>query len=183
MFYVTLVVVFTFLCVCVIAGTRSSNRAGRRRRQRFGVKLNVLSDMSGGLHLTVTKCRAFGFILVFIGSIMTVGLSVYFLAVRPNYPAANSCSSPKRPLSQSNFLGGLWSNKSVLVENVIRLPRTVLPRHYDVRLWPILEKGNSTVLGRVAIDVQCLQSTDRIVLHSSDINVDLKSVQVLYKYN
>lgn len=170
--------VFTFLCVCVIAGTRSSNRAGRRQR-RFGVKVKVLSDMSGGLHLTVTKCRAFGFILVFIGSIMTVGLSVYFLAVRPNYPAANSCSSPKRPLSQSNFLGGLWSNKSVLVENVIRLPRTVLPRHYDVRLWPILEKGNSTVLGRVAIDVQCLQSTDRIVLHSSDINVDLKSVQVL----
>ncbi|EFX67103.1 hypothetical protein DAPPUDRAFT_203789 [Daphnia pulex] len=109
---------------------------------------------------------------------MAVGLSVYFLA-RPHYPTANSCStapSKRQPLSQS-FLGA--GALSQLVQNVTRLPRTVLPRHYDVRLLPILEKGNFTVLGRVSIDIQCLQSTDRIVLHSSDIQVDLKSVQVI----
>jgi aminopeptidase N len=134
--------------------------------------------MSGGLRLTVTKCRALGFISVFIGSIMAVGLSVYFLA-RPYYPTANSCfPSPKRPLSQTSLGAGALSK---LVQNVIRLPRTVLPRHYDVRLLPLLEKGNFTVLGRVVIDVQCFESTDRIVLHSSDIKVDLKSVQVKKK--
>lgn len=155
----------------------ASTSAVRRRRRQSLDNSQVKEAMSGGLRLTVTKCRALGFISVFIGSIMTVGLSVYFLS-RPYYPTANSCStSPKKPLSQPFLVGAGALSK--LVENVIRLPRTVLPRHYDVRLLPILEKGNFTVLGRVAIDVQCLESTDRIVLHSSDINVDLKSVQVV----
>ena len=163
------VVVFTFVRDC-----RHRAAPGRQR-----LDTNVKEAMSGGLRLTVTKCRALGFILFFVGSIMAVGLSVYFLA-RPYHPTANSCSpAPKRPLSQP-FLGAGALSK--LVQNVTRLPRTVLPRHYDVRLLPILEKGNFSVLGRVAIDVQCLESTDRIVLHSSDINVDLKSVQVKKRF-
>ena len=64
------------------------------------------------------------------------------------------------------------SNKNV------RLPRTVLPRHYDVRLFPVLKKGNFTIPGRVSIDLECKEETDRIVLHSTDIDVDPKSVKV-----
>lgn len=60
----------------------------------------------------------------------------------------------------------------------IRLPRDVLPIRYDVRLFPVLEKGNFTILGRVSIDVQCQTETDRIVLHSVDIVVDPESVKV-----
>lgn len=169
------VVVFTFVRDC----RRAAATAGRRRRQRLEtIDVNDEAMSDGGPRLTVTKCRALAVILFFVGCVMAVGLSVYFLA-RPHYPtASNSCStapSKRQPLSQS-FLGA--GALSQLVQNVTRLPRTVLPRHYDVRLLPILEKGNFTVLGRVSIDVQCLQSTDRIVLHSSDIKVDLKSVQV-----
>ena len=60
----------------------------------------------------------------------------------------------------------------------VRLPRTVLPRHYDVRLFPVLEKGNFTIPGRVSIDLECKEETDRIVLHSADIVVEPKSVKV-----
>nr|CAH0109901.1 unnamed protein product [Daphnia galeata] len=60
----------------------------------------------------------------------------------------------------------------------IRLPRNVLPVRYDVRLFPVMEKGNFTILGRVFIDVQCKMETDRIVLHSLDIIVDPESVKV-----
>lgn len=60
----------------------------------------------------------------------------------------------------------------------VRLPRTVLPIHYDVRLFPVLEKGNFSILGQVSIDLQCQMETDRIVLHSADIVVDPQSVKV-----
>ena len=66
-------------------------------------------------------------------------------------------------------------------DNNIRLPRNVLPVRYDVRLFPVMEKGNFTILGRVSIDVQCKMETDRIVLHSLDIIVDPESVKV-YEY-
>ena len=66
-----------------------------------------------------------------------------------------------------------------LVEKNIRLPRDVLPIRYDVRLFPVLEKGNFSILGRISIDVQCKIQTDCIVLHSVDIVVDPASVKVI----
>lgn len=71
---------------------------------------------------------------------------------------------------------------SQALPNDIRLPRTVLPRHYDVRLFPILEKGNFTILGQVSIDLECNKDTNRIVLHSADIVVDPQSVQVPFNH-
>lgn len=61
----------------------------------------------------------------------------------------------------------------------VRLPRAVLPVRYDVRLFPVLEKGNFSILGQVSIDLECQMETDRIVLHSADIVVDPKSVKVI----
>ena len=60
----------------------------------------------------------------------------------------------------------------------IRLPRNLLPRHYDIRLLPIIEKGNFSIYGDVSIDLECKAETDRIVLHSADITVDAASVKV-----
>ena len=65
-----------------------------------------------------------------------------------------------------------------LVPKNIRLPRDVLPIRYDIRLFPVLEKGNFSVLGQISVDVQCEMETDRIVLHSVDISVDPNSVKV-----
>ena len=121
--------------------------------------------MPTGLNIT----RVLGLLLIYIGSIAAVGFLVYFLAGRPS---AISCSAPhKRPY----HVGGV---SSVSSKSDVRLSRNVLPRHYNVRLLPILRKGNFTVFGRVAIDVECMEETDRIVLHSAAIVVDLKSVQV-----
>jgi aminopeptidase N len=64
----------------------------------------------------------------------------------------------------------------------VRLPQTVSPRHYDVRLFPILDKGDFFILGQVSIDLECSEDTNRIVLHSADIVVDPQSVQVQF-YN
>ena len=64
----------------------------------------------------------------------------------------------------------------------VRLPRNVLPRHYDIRLLPIIEKGNFSIYGDISINLECKAETDRIILHSADITVDAASVKVRYSY-
>ena len=61
----------------------------------------------------------------------------------------------------------------------LRLPRTVVPRFYDVTLLPILEEGNFTTSGRVDILIDCLESTNNITLHAVDIAIDFSSISVL----
>ena len=82
----------------------------------------------------VSKCRALFLLIAFVGSLVTVGLLVYYLADRPfpvvsNGSFSSAASATGKPPSKT-------SDKNV------RLPMTVLPRHYEVRLFPVLEKGN-----------------------------------------
>lgn len=130
--------------------------------------------MSTDSCVTLKKCRALALLIVYISSLIAVGLLVYFFAGRPNH----TTSCPKRSSSHHQLNGFL----SKSVQN-IRLPRNFLPWHYDIRLLPVLEKGNFTVLGRVAIDIECRNITDRIVLHSADIIVHRNSVQVSHSFN
>lgn len=139
-----------------------------------------MKTTSGGY--VVSKCRALLLLIVFIGSLIAVGVLVYFLADRP-YPAAatngatasasssSSSTTTTNKKDQHHEMNGS-NNKNV------RLPRAVLPVRYDVRLFPVLEKGNFSILGQVSIDLECQMETDRIVLHSADIVVDPKSVKV-----
>ena len=65
------------------------------------------------------------------------------------------------PRSAANWTAG----KTDVSNKNIRLPRVVLPRHYDVRIFSVLEKDNFTIPGRVSIDLECEEETDRIVFH------------------
>lgn len=66
-----------------------------------------------------------------------------------------------------------------------RLPTTLVPSHYDLRIIPILDtpvEGHApfTAPGSVSIDVECVQSTDNVTLHASSIvNITEASVVVL----
>uniref|UniRef100_A0A8B9J1X7 Aminopeptidase n=1 Tax=Amazona collaria TaxID=241587 RepID=A0A8B9J1X7_9PSIT len=53
-----------------------------------------------------------------------------------------------------------------------RLPRNLLPLHYDLELWPQVRPGQAgpfAFSGQVNITVHCLQDTDSAVLHSSGL--------------
>ncbi|KAK2518069.1 Lvrn [Columba livia] len=53
-----------------------------------------------------------------------------------------------------------------------RLPRQLLPLHYDLELWPRVRPGQAgpfTFSGQVNITVRCRQDTDTAVLHSSGL--------------
>ena len=121
-----------------------------------------------GGELVLTRSRALGLLIAFVGSLVAVALLVYFFADRPYSAAVDDDDSSAAKIISS----------SKRADNV-RLPRTVLPRHYDIRLLPILEKGNFSILGHVSIDIECQQDTDRIVMHSFDIAVDPKSVRLV----
>ena len=50
-----------------------------------------------------------------------------------------------------------------------KLPKTVIPRHYDIRLEPDLEKF--TTHGRVTIDIEVLKPVSEIVLNALDLEI------------
>ena len=66
---------------------------------------------------------------------------------------------------------------SVVVD--VRLPKNLRPLHYDIRLLPWMEEGNFTINGFIHILIECIQNTNKIVLHSTDIEIDRVSVKVI----
>jgi len=122
---------------------------------------------SGGY--TVSKCHLVNAVVIVACALVAVGVMVYFYADRAYPQAAASTGTAMPPTTTEQPMKP--------VRNV-RLPRTVLPRHYDIRLLPIIEKGNFSIYGDVSIDLECKGETDRIVLHSADITVDATSVKV-----
>ena len=49
-------------------------------------------------------------------------------------------------------------------ESPFRLPRTVVPDHYDITLD--VDPARDTFGGKVGIDIRVLEATDRIVLNA-----------------
>lgn len=62
----------------------------------------------------------------------------------------------------------------------LRLPRTILPRLYEITLLPILIEGNFTTEGSTTILVECMQNTNTITLHVADIKFNPATISVNY---
>ncbi|KAG5881689.1 hypothetical protein JTB14_002172 [Gonioctena quinquepunctata] len=63
----------------------------------------------------------------------------------------------------------------------LRLPKTLHPTSYRLRIYPILDENserNFTFTGHVQIQINCTQSTDKIVLHWDDLNITDSDVRV-----
>uniref|UniRef100_A0A8C4WJP9 Aminopeptidase n=1 Tax=Gopherus evgoodei TaxID=1825980 RepID=A0A8C4WJP9_9SAUR len=74
-------------------------------------------------------------------------------------------SSP-RPSPGSTRPPGVWDNP--------RLPRALLPLHYELRLWPRVSPGQPgpfVFSGQVNITVRCAQDTATVLLHSSELEL------------
>ena len=139
--------------------------------------------MPKGVFCVVTKNRAIVLCAIFAGSLLVVGLLVYFLADRP-LQTNSTCEDAIASLSSQNSSSIISANRTSAQNKHkhgkdVRLPRKILPRHYDLRLLPVLQNANFTILGQVSIELECFEDTDQIVLHSLDIAVDTKSVTVI----
>ncbi|XP_033823587.1 aminopeptidase N-like [Periophthalmus magnuspinnatus] len=55
-----------------------------------------------------------------------------------------------------------------------RLPKTLVPEHYNLTLWPRLKPDNTTGLyiftGESSVEFKCVEETDLILIHSNKLN-------------
>ncbi|KAL0271356.1 UNVERIFIED_CONTAM: hypothetical protein PYX00_008471 [Menopon gallinae] len=60
----------------------------------------------------------------------------------------------------------------------VRLPRSVVPDSYEIKLIPFLLNDNFTFSGEVLITVNATEDADRVTLHVKEIEIEEKSVVV-----
>jgi len=59
----------------------------------------------------------------------------------------------------------------------LRLPRTIIPTKYNLTIIPYLEEAmNFTMDGNVRITIQCVETTNMIVLHAKNLTITESSV-------
>ncbi|XP_021951171.1 aminopeptidase N [Folsomia candida] len=114
------------------------------------------------------ECRlslaaGFGLVLLAVGVVVTAVLVTSHLT---------SCANGG-PLSKK-----IGPAKAVKVVDV-RLPTHLKPLYYKVDLIPYVEEAkNFTIDGKVWIDIDCLQATDKVTVHIKNITVTETSVRI-----
>lgn len=86
--------------------------------------------------------------------------------------------SRKAPLYSRKYQPLLRSLSSPKQGEELRLPKNFVPITYNVILTPIIEPGNFTTLGSVAIDVECVTAINQIVLNSAELQINEPSIRV-----
>jgi hypothetical protein len=75
-----------------------------------------------------------------------------------------------RGMGDGGVAGGMGPRfKARLLD--VRLPRSVVPESYKLRLIPFLEEGNFTFSGEVVIQVNVSRATSNITLHSNELEI------------
>lgn len=60
-----------------------------------------------------------------------------------------------------------------------RLPRSIVPRTYNIYLLPFIFEGNFTFIGNVSIIVNVQEATRNVILHADELDINHASVEVL----
>lgn len=63
-------------------------------------------------------------------------------------------------------------NNIVVEENMYRLPKQVVPIHYDIKLIPHIVEDNFTSEGEMNIDIEVRKPTNTIALHTVKLTID-----------
>lgn len=104
---------------------------------------------------TVTRLKAILILLIFICVTVIVGLLTWYLrpCADPLSVTATTPSTTSEPSTQNQP----WKN--------LRLPKHVVPLHYDITLFPDFYGNNSEFSGNVSIDIDVSKATKHIMIH------------------
>lgn len=120
---------------------------------------------------TISRCGAFLLGALFVISQVATGLLVYHYAPCLDEKQPMACENPDDSTMLQNvkfYSGSVASKKKIDV----RLPRSVVPDTYELRLIPFIWEGNFTFNGEVSILVNVTEDTKNITLHATDMKID-----------
>ncbi|XP_074096420.1 suppressor of ER stress-induced death isoform X3 [Cotesia typhae] len=132
---------------------------------------------------TISKCGAFLITILFILGIVATGLLVYHFA---------PCLDDESVKHTDDFADGAFLNSARTFATVeahkkkidVRLPKSVVPDTYEIKLMPFIWEGNFTFNGEVTIYVNVTKDTKNITLHATDMEINYQSTTLReYKYN
>ena len=111
---------------------------------------------------TVTRCGAFGLALAFLGGVLVTGLLVYHFAPCVVGGMAdrryNGAGGPQS--SDGVEISSFRSSRSFVSDSAkkkldVRLPKSVVPHSYELKLIPFIWERNFTFNGEVSVDASC----------------------------
>ncbi|XP_062924747.1 aminopeptidase Q-like isoform X1 [Mobula hypostoma] len=127
---------------------------------------NMKSDASSGFYLSRKVVVFFGLLILALLLVSTV-LAILYGKLRADKTQIISATWELPSTDWPPFSGrqGPWNNS--------RLPSTLIPRNYQLELWPRLVPGQQELenfLGQVNVTVTCKEETEIILLHSQQLN-------------
>ncbi|KAH0561198.1 hypothetical protein KQX54_014386 [Cotesia glomerata] len=130
---------------------------------------------------TISKCGAFLITIFFILGIVATGLLVYHFA---------PCLDGESLKNADDYADGAFLNSARTFATVeahkkkinVRLPKSVIPDTYEIKLMPFIWEGNFTFNGEVTIYVNVTMDTKNITLHATDMQIHYQST-TLKEYN
>ncbi|XP_040029002.2 thyrotropin-releasing hormone-degrading ectoenzyme [Gasterosteus aculeatus] len=153
-------------------------RNGRRLSEQWGESA-VVRPRTTERHITVHKRLALGFALAILTLIVVTAVAVA-LSVRSEDcgggrdGAASAAGDPgSRGSSRLNGSRGERAGEEEPWRSS-RLPGSLRPRHYDLRL--AVHMDNFTFAGWVSVELECVNATRFVVLHADRLEVDRVSV-------
>ncbi|XP_057331888.1 aminopeptidase N [Microplitis mediator] len=126
---------------------------------------------------TISRCGAFLLTTFFILGIVATGLLVYHFA---------PCLNGKSVDNADNFADSALLNSARTFATAdahkkkidVRLPKSVIPDSYEIKLMPFIWEGNFTFNGEVTIYVNVTKDTKNITLHAADMKIDYQRTTI-----
>ncbi|KAF5299269.1 hypothetical protein FQA39_LY02442 [Lamprigera yunnana] len=136
--------------------------------------------------ISISKPFAFLLVILFIGCLVGTGLLVYHLSscttsTKSVIDKVEVCtkSPPENvttPVPETTTVTEVYQKVNKTTD--VRLPRSIIPEYYDIKLIPFLQEGNFTFNGEVKIKLNVTENTTNITLHADELFIDETSINV-----
>ncbi|XP_057665705.1 aminopeptidase N-like [Diorhabda carinulata] len=127
---------------------------------------------NGGCFVTTKK--AIGFVVFALISLLIVILIMYYYGpTKTNETIIKESNDIEKLINDT-----INEEKS---KETIRLPKSLYPQFYRLWIHPILDENsdrNFTFSGRVIIEINCVEDTNKIILHMDDLDISESDIQV-----
>ncbi|XP_054003259.1 aminopeptidase N isoform X2 [Hylaeus anthracinus] len=119
---------------------------------------------------TISPCGGFLLGAAFLISLVVTGLLVYHFG---------SCLQEIHTKPCNDLMNSEFESRGMLSPNLfnkkkldVRLPRSIVPDSYELRLTPFIWEGNFTFNGEVKILVNVTENTRNVTLHAVNMDID-----------